>query len=642
MRLYFAPNVEEVLQAKKAQKEEASSVASFKELALREIPSIVTIISKEEILQSGARDLLEILRFVPGIDFGQNFDFVGGIAIRGNWAEEGKILLLIDGQVLNDASFGTVIFTQRLLLADIERIEIIRGAGSAMYGGLAALSVINIITQKNVASHNVQVQWNIGASENALSRNNLQVSLRQKTGYSQHSLSIALNQANLSNALVDLPNTSRFSLRDSSQTQMRYFNYGLKHKQLQLRAIFTEYAFTSTPRILKGTMRDYLIGLSYEWNINEKLKILPRLQWKQQQPWWYQNYQNLPNRKMYEQYQLENQRLNQAITLLYQSSPKLNFATGYEYFWDYARYDLQGYQFYNQKSTISFHNIALFTELTWQNKIATLTAGARYDKNSAFQAAFAPRLALTKVWRQWHGKAIANYAFKAPTIQNIQYARKANVTIRPEWVSTFEVELGYKFSEKLSWVANAYQIQIDGPILYIYNPATFEEYYTNQDRAGTRGIESELKWVSKKGFLKVNYSFYQNHRTTATTYLLNLDSKNYLLLGLPAHKFTLLANYKVNKTIWLNTSLLGLSEKYTFVYKDFDFQDFALQRYPSTWQWNVSCLFKNVAKNLDISLLIYNLLNQTQWLISPVNSGINPFVEPRREFVLRLHYQIGN
>src|ERR1700752_2273742 len=77
------------------------SVASKKPLNVRESPSIVSLITAEEIKASGARDLIDVLRLVPGVDFGVDVLGVVGIGMRGNWAHEGKTLVLLDGQEMN-------------------------------------------------------------------------------------------------------------------------------------------------------------------------------------------------------------------------------------------------------------------------------------------------------------------------------------------------------------------------------------------------------------------------------------------------------------------------------------------------------------------------------------------------------------
>src|SRR5437867_483520 len=105
------------------------SIASIKELAPRESPGIVTLITKEDIKNLGARDLTDVLRMVPGFDFGIDVEGVVGIGVRGNWAHEGKVLLLIDGQEMNENLYSSIQAGNHYSLQNVDRIEIIRGPG---------------------------------------------------------------------------------------------------------------------------------------------------------------------------------------------------------------------------------------------------------------------------------------------------------------------------------------------------------------------------------------------------------------------------------------------------------------------------------------------------------------------------------
>ena len=97
------------------------SVASKKPLNVRESPSIVSLITSEEIKASGARDLIDVLRLVPGIDFGVDVLGVTGIGMRGNWAHEGKVLVLIDGQEMNEILFGSTEFGNHYPIDQIKK-----------------------------------------------------------------------------------------------------------------------------------------------------------------------------------------------------------------------------------------------------------------------------------------------------------------------------------------------------------------------------------------------------------------------------------------------------------------------------------------------------------------------------------------
>ena len=125
------------------------TVASHTPLTNRESPGIVTVITQDEIRKTGANDLMEVLKLVPGFDFGVDIQGIVGIGIRGNWANEGKVLMLIDGIELNEELYSTLQFGGHYPIEIINRIEIIRGPGSAIYGGNAEYAVINIITDQN-------------------------------------------------------------------------------------------------------------------------------------------------------------------------------------------------------------------------------------------------------------------------------------------------------------------------------------------------------------------------------------------------------------------------------------------------------------------------------------------------------------
>lgn len=126
--------------------------AARREQSLDEAPGSLTVFTREEIQSLGVRTLDELLNFVPGM---RTYNFVGPdtsgktvIETRGVYEPYGHmILLLLDGQRLSAAYNGNFTGANRWLsLTPIERVEIIRGPGSALYGGNAMLAVINLIT----------------------------------------------------------------------------------------------------------------------------------------------------------------------------------------------------------------------------------------------------------------------------------------------------------------------------------------------------------------------------------------------------------------------------------------------------------------------------------------------------------------
>ncbi len=114
-----------------------------------ESPSTVTILTEEDIRLSGATTVPDLLRRVAGIDVMFLSAGQGDISIRGfNRELSNKVLVLIDGRSIYLDFLGTVAWAPMgIALEAIERIEVIRGPGSAIYGANAMTGVINIITR---------------------------------------------------------------------------------------------------------------------------------------------------------------------------------------------------------------------------------------------------------------------------------------------------------------------------------------------------------------------------------------------------------------------------------------------------------------------------------------------------------------
>ncbi|MCR4293743.1 MAG: TonB-dependent receptor [Candidatus Kuenenia sp.] len=117
---------------------------------LSESPSAISVITKEEIRRSPFRNIPELLQYVVGMDGFTKTHTDMDVSARGfAYDETPKTLVLLDGQPLNIVAYSGVQWpTIPITLEDIERIEVLRGPGSAVWGADALAGVINIITKK--------------------------------------------------------------------------------------------------------------------------------------------------------------------------------------------------------------------------------------------------------------------------------------------------------------------------------------------------------------------------------------------------------------------------------------------------------------------------------------------------------------
>jgi iron complex outermembrane receptor protein len=139
-----AMNIEDLMNIK------VTSVSRTEE-KLSRTASAVFVIGPEDIADSGALNIPDLLRMAPGVDVAQLTSNTWAVGVRGfNGRFSNKVLVLLDGRAVYTTTTGGVFWdVLNLPLEDIERIEIIRGPGGSVWGANAVDGVINIITRKS-------------------------------------------------------------------------------------------------------------------------------------------------------------------------------------------------------------------------------------------------------------------------------------------------------------------------------------------------------------------------------------------------------------------------------------------------------------------------------------------------------------
>lgn len=147
------------------------SSAAKRPQRLADAPTAIYAIGRDEIRRSGATNLPELLRSVPGVQVSRIDASRYAVSIRGfSNRYSGKLLVLQDGRSLYNPLFsGTYWEAQGILLEDIERVEVIRGSGGTLWGANAVNGVINIITRHARESGGTHVEAKAGSMENGLS-----------------------------------------------------------------------------------------------------------------------------------------------------------------------------------------------------------------------------------------------------------------------------------------------------------------------------------------------------------------------------------------------------------------------------------------------------------------------------------------
>ncbi|HEX23230.1 MAG TPA: TonB-dependent receptor, partial [Chromatiales bacterium] len=130
----------------------------------REAPAATTVIDRDMIKASGAREIADLFRLVPGFVVSHDNGYTPIVTYHGLSNEQARRMqVLVDGRSVYSIVFGGTKWTDLpLAIDDIERIEVIRGPNAATYGANAFLSTINIITRHSSETNGVFARVNVG------------------------------------------------------------------------------------------------------------------------------------------------------------------------------------------------------------------------------------------------------------------------------------------------------------------------------------------------------------------------------------------------------------------------------------------------------------------------------------------------
>jgi outer membrane receptor for ferrienterochelin and colicin len=626
--------------------------------AEQQAPGVVTVISEEEILNSGARDLIDVLRLVPGFYFGSDVENTTGIGIRGNWAHEGKVVLLIDGLEMNERRFANLFLGQHYPIDHIQKIEVIRGPGSVMYGGFAKLGVINVVTKNANDQQGLSLVGRYGQMKRSNGHRSINYYVGKKlTDDMQFTVSGKVGEAHRSDRVYTDAYANSVDLAHTNTSNDILLNAGFQYKKLAMRFFMDDYNVKTSDRFvaienpINRNFKTYIFDLKYQYDIANNLKLNFKFDYSNQLPWVTKKV--IDNELRYTNAILT-QRYLGGINFDYAFDNDFQIVAGIEYSYETFKNlagqydDLHSTNFYLQKLP-TYQNISPFFESMIKSDWGNLTLGLRYDKHNMFQSNLAPRLIFTNQIGNFNYKLLYNNSFRIPTIEN---AVLSNNPIKPERTKTYEIELGYQLTKDLRLKANAFYLSSKNTIVYGLDPNNLnnplgqgQQYYNANQKINTAGVESELRWQQEWGYLTLNYSYSQmlnNFKDFQPINQLNnqvADSK--LALAFPAHKITFNSHIQLTPSLSLNPSLIFSTSRYGYDRYD-ENNNLLLHKYSSEVLANMYLRYQNfVFKDLELGLGVYNLFNANHNFIQPYNSGHAPLPDRSREIVFRVAYQLN-
>lgn len=473
--------------------------ATRTEVPRSQIPGSATVMTEKDIESAQVSNVSDLLRDIPGIDVVQQ----GGagkttsIFIRGG--ESSHTLVLIDGVRVNSTTTGGFDFAD-LATDNIERIEIIRGPLSTLYGSDAVGGVIQIFTKRAKAS-SASVGFEFGSYGTA--RETISTEVKKD----RYDLSLAASRLDTEGFSVFKAGSERDGYQNTS-ISMRLgkgtasgrmdFTTHLIQGTTELDgckfdAFFTPYdcdnpAYEQERRLaLAGFKFQSQPGPAWEQALSASLTA-ERLVNRDPDPNGINSQINTDIRTIDWQHNIHTSEGNQLIF-------------GYE--WQHKKGVNQG----NFSKDLSNHAIYL-QEQRGFGKPIQLLAGLRWDENTLYESAFTYRVGLSYLQAEsirWHAQY--GTGFRGPSLNDLFWPGAGNPDLKPEKSNGWEVGVEQTLSEGLSISLSYYDNVFKDLIQWIPNPSG-EWQPQNRAKTGSNGIETNIAWrPSSILYIDGNYTY---------------------------------------------------------------------------------------------------------------------------------------
>jgi len=614
------------------------SAASGFEQKITEAPSSISIVSSEEIKRYGYRTLADILQSLQGFNVSndRNTAFLGtrGVSL-GDF--NSRILLLVDGhRVNNNITDGAAIGTDFILDIDlIDRVEVIRGPGSVLYGNNAFFGVINIITRKASLVDGVEASGEYGSFNTYKARASVGKSFTNGMAFL---LSGTYYQSDGPDQLYfpdfDQRISANFAAANNGVAQNMNGNsyesvFGsLSYKDLILEGAYihrenvnpTAQNFTTfnDPRNRMVDERGYL-DLKFTHELPWELDLTARLYYD-----WNQLKTDEPFGKDIFHEVTGGEWFGSEVQLSKRLWEKHTVSVGAEYRDDYNQYDdgvYPGVPIPNKTGNRQSHGVYAQGDFALRSDLR-LNAGVRYDKYGDFDSTWSPRVALNYTpFKQSTFKAIFGTAFRDPNFQELSDTRFQN--IHPEQITSYELVYEQGFGQHLRSSVSGFYNQMDNLILFR------DGHYENVN-ADARGMELALEANGPKGVLgRASYTLQKAvNRSSGPDFP---DSPEQL--------------FKFNLSVPLLRDKIFAGLEYQFTssrmteYADNNGTTIVGPNTPVFGILNATLFSRNLVKNLEFSASVYNLLDTTYSDPASVYHQESQIPQDGRSFRLKLTYK---
>jgi len=610
-----------------------------------ETGKVVTVITREQLDRSSGKDLAQLLNEQTGISVnGANSNLAKDKTIYLRGANPQYTLITIDGVPVYDASGINSNFDFRQIPIDIiDRIEILKGSQSTLYGADAIAGVINIITKKN---GNKMVSPFATFTYGTYNTLKLNAGINGNKDFFNYNIAYTYNKSDGISEATDKNNTEAFD-KDGFDQNVFIMNVGFKiSKNLKVSPYlrYSNYnsdldadAFTDDKdyashlkNLQAGVNNEFTLGkakmnLLYNYNhivrnyLNDSLIKETPLDG-------YMKGDYTGNEHFIDAYITAH--VTKSITFTggvdYRNSKTdVNTFGVYKYGYDGVVYN-STYESNISEDSATQTQIGIYGELNYSNKTGFNAAvGGRYNHHSVYgsNAVFNvnPSYLINKQLKLFVN---ISSGYKVPTLYQL-YSEYRNpfTALKPEQAVTYEAGVQF-FSNKNLFILRvaAFKRDIKNVVAFYTDPNTFASYYINQDKQNDHGFEIEPTINFKKAQLILSYSFVNGKITTKNS---GKDSSYFNLFRRPKNIVNATLNYHITKNLFASAGVISTGKR-----TDIDFSNYPASNVdlPSYWLVNFYAEYmfcknfkafidlKNITNTSYAELLGYNTLRRNYTL----------------------------
>jgi vitamin B12 transporter len=510
--------------------------------ALSKTAADVTVITRQELERRRITSVAEALRSVPALTVVQSGTPGSVTSVFARGGNSSHTLVMIDGVRVNSPANGLFDFAN-LTTDGIERIEVVRGPVSALYGSDGLTAVINIVTKRGAGTPRTTIQTEAGSYQTFRE----QAQSSGGVGILGYSVDLSREDGSGKFPHDEYDNSTGAVRLDAQAASSLSFDFSARYT----------HAFKNLAGVPGRT--DFFTGLPDATQSSREDQTIVSLGGTHAPTsWWDHRLQlSLVGDRVDFRDPLQPTSTSNTETTRLAADWQHNFRP---VSWDRLSLGFQAEQAKGDQ-TDQFGSTVLHKTLTntayyGQNQLTAwerliLSMGLRVDDNSAFGTHVSPKFSAAFLIPETGSKLRTTYGegFRAPSINDLAYPGFSNPNLKPEQNRSLEFGAdqslwGDRIQAGLTWYQSRFRdlIQFAGPPLFIPE---------NIAHARTQGVEVTLG--VRPGFgLDILASY---------TYLKSLDENGQPLLRRPANTWSATGNYRLWDRVNLNSSLLYVGKR---------------------------------------------------------------------------------